>query len=134
MQEDHQRHISSYRDGHESLPFGTVLIECDSYTATIAENGKILLTIDGAKPCTELPSQSNYLTIKQVAARLNVSVRTIRRAMGDIRDPIPHNRIERWPRFAENAVLEWADRRGNPIAKRARQRLGRPVSLFGGRR
>lgn len=134
MQEAHRHHTSEYCGDRSSLPPGAILIECDSYTATVSEGGKILLTIEGAKPSKELPPQNNYLTIRQAAARLNVSVRTVRRAMEDRRDPIPHDRIERWPRFAERAILEWADRRGNPVARRVRERFNRPVSLFGGRR
>lgn len=110
----------------------SLLIECDSYTATVAPDGRIVLEIEGARPCAEPPSKRSYLTVKQVAARLNVSVGTIGRAMKDQADPIPHLRIDRRPRFVEEDIVQWATRRECPVAQRRRERRSRPVSLFGG--
>ena len=52
-----------------------------------------------------------YLTLSKVAARLNLSTRTIRTRVGDSSDPLPAYRIGGRLLFRWSEVEAWLDRR-----------------------
>lgn len=134
------RQNASGESGDKTIPLPTIpddeliVVEVDSYVAT-TKGGKIILELRGAKPSDKLPPYRSYLTDLQLAAKLGVDRRTIRKLMDHFDNPLPHVYIGNTLRFIEADVVEWASKGKTVSARRAWQKLNKVVtpaaSIFG---